>query len=109
MVVSAQTESFDKRLSQQLHVFSELSEMLTLRVLDLDERFKELEESRQFVRSLESDKNKELLLQTADRLSHLQSLLKEECKNKNACTELDGNNCELVMETQELSLDLEMT
>ena len=43
MAVCEKTESLEKRLSQQLHRFSELSEILTLRLLELEERLLALE------------------------------------------------------------------
>ena len=43
MTFSEQKASFEQRISNQLHVFSELSETLTLRLLEIEQRLSKLE------------------------------------------------------------------
>jgi len=47
-VSSDQTSSIEERLANQLHFFSELSEILTFRLLELEEKIISLEKSQEF-------------------------------------------------------------
>ena len=71
MATSNRDFSFDYRFSQQLEALSGLSESLTLKLLDLEERFEELEARKS---SFENQAEK-ILLDSKDRLKHLHSLL----------------------------------
>ncbi len=75
MAFSEQNFSFGQRLSQQLHCFSELSEALTLRILELDERIHTLEKSNAFSGIDTNESTKKLLAQSEQRVKYLQSLL----------------------------------
>ena len=63
--------SFEQKLSQQLNSFSALSETLTLRLLELEQRVLHLEE----VQSSLKDNTKKLLEESHSKVNHLQDLL----------------------------------
>tara|TARA_Y100001968_G_scaffold321768_1_gene356732 strand:+ start:909 stop:1349 length:441 start_codon:yes stop_codon:yes gene_type:complete len=63
--------SFEQKLSQQLNSFSALSETLTLRLLELEQRVLHLEE----VQSSLKDNTKKLLEESHSKVNHLQNLL----------------------------------
>ncbi len=78
MAIREQQASFEAKISQQLHLFSELSEMLTLRVLDLEERFKAFEISSHSQLNSQIEKTSELLRDSEEKMRNLQSLLKDD-------------------------------
>ncbi len=73
MVVSSEILSHDNRLTNQLEALIHLSEILTLRTLDLQERLKTLEEKTIAFKS----QSETALVETQDRLRNLQSLLEQ--------------------------------
>ncbi len=89
MAIRTTEASFEERLSNQLQLFSELSESLTLRVLDLEERFNALESSQNFKTSSEMEKTKKLLVDSAERVRHLQVLLQEDQEDRNSLLLMD--------------------
>ena len=75
MTVSENKASFEKLLSKQLHGFSQLSEVLILRLIKLEERVATLE-SRQFLKDDGChEATKKLLVDSEERVRHLQGLL----------------------------------
>lgn len=84
MAFRDQKASFEQRLGRQLHIFSELSEMLTLRLLDLEERFQALEAAQKSKKSSELDSTRELLINSEERVMHLQALLNEGQQDSNS-------------------------
>lgn len=94
MAFSEQTASIDQRLSKQLHGFSELSEVLTLRVLDLEERLKVLEKSRDLHESPFEETSKSLLAESEERFRHLTALLEESGEKESALHVLPDNSVE---------------
>ena len=75
MTVSENKASFEKLLSKQLHGFSQLSEALILRLLQLEERV-EILESSQFLKDDGChEATKKLLVDSEERVRHLQGLL----------------------------------
>lgn len=69
------TLCFDQMLSKQLQSFSEITEALTLRMLELEERLEVLEESRALHEKSTNDATKLLLNESEERVKHLQDLL----------------------------------
>ena len=75
MEVSEQSRSFEGLLSQQLFGFSEISETLTLRLLDLEERLSKLETANKTTPNVTEESSKELLEASQQRVLYLQGLL----------------------------------
>ncbi len=69
-----QSQTFPHLLSQQLHGLSELCETFTLRLLELEERFSKLENHLSEDHYSESSAQK-LLVESEERVKHLQELL----------------------------------
>ncbi|CAI8381882.1 MAG: Uncharacterised protein [Cyanobium sp. ARS6] len=69
-----------QQLSRQLHAVSEIAESLTLRLLALEERFEELNQTASSQRSVSGpdEASQQLLDESGDRLKHLQGLLDED-------------------------------
>ena len=95
MAFSEQTTSFDQHLSKQLHGFSELSEVLTLRVLDLEERLKALEEKGDLTDNKFEETSKSLLADSEKRVRHLTSLLEESIEREPALHVLPNNSVDV--------------
>ena len=75
MTVSENKASFEKLLSKQLHGFSQLSEALILRLIQLEERVAILESS-QFLKDDGCHQaTKKILVDSEERVRHLQGLL----------------------------------
>ena len=75
MTVSENKASFEKLLSKQLHGFSQLSEALILRILQLEERVAILESSQFLKDDGCHEATKKLLVDSEERVRHLQGLL----------------------------------
>ena len=75
MGMSEQTSSFEQRLSQQLHGFGELSEILTLRVLEIEQRLVLLEQAQGDNADPPKKATQVLLEESEERVRNLQSLL----------------------------------
>ena len=75
MTVSENKASFEKLLSKQLHGFSQLSEALILRLLQLEERVAILESSQFLKDDGCHEATKKLLVDSEERVRHLQGLL----------------------------------
>ena len=75
MTFSEQEASFENRISNQLHVFSELSEILTLRLLEIEQRLAHLESNAMSQDNLNQEDTDELLVKSQERAVHLKSLL----------------------------------
>ncbi len=75
MALSKQTETFSKRLSQQLHDFSELSETLTLRILELEDRLTTIEANEFFSANAIEETTQKMFLESEQKIRHLQRLL----------------------------------
>ena len=75
MTVSENQASFEKLLSKQLHGFSQLSEALILRLLQLEERVAILESSQFLKDDGCHEATKKLLVDSEERVRHLQGLL----------------------------------
>ncbi len=73
MAVSSEIVSYDNRLVNQLEALSHLSEKLTLRTLDLQDRLKTLGERPITYKGL----SEAVLVEIRDRLMNLQSLLEQ--------------------------------
>ncbi|MFL0763856.1 MAG: hypothetical protein AB8B40_07305, partial [Prochlorococcus sp.] len=67
--------SFEQLLGKQLHGFSELSESLILRLIQLEERVATLESSQALKDDSHHDATQELLAESEERVRHLQELL----------------------------------
>ncbi len=72
-------DSIDHRLSNQLHLFSELSEVLTLRLLDLELRVNQLEKLHRPKDSCADVAAQELLEGSEERVRNLRELLNTDC------------------------------
>lgn len=75
MTVSENKASFEKLLSKQLHGFSQLSEALILRLIQLEERVAILESSQFLKDDGCHEATKKLLVDSEERVRHLQGLL----------------------------------
>ena len=75
MTVSENKASFEKLLSKQLHGFSQLSEALILRLIQLEERVAILESSQFLKDDGCHEATKKLLVDSEERVRHLQMLL----------------------------------
>ena len=77
--MSISSQDLTQQLSGQLHLVSEISESLTLRLLALEERFNELSERSQSVEPEQADDSDSFLLlaDSSDRLEQLRGLLNE--------------------------------
>ena len=75
MTVSENQASFEKLLSKQLHGFSQLSEALILRLIQLEERVAILESSQFLKDDGCHEVTKKLLVDSEERVRHLQGLL----------------------------------
>ena len=75
MTVSENKASFEKLLSKQLHGFSQLSEALILRLIQLEERVAILESSQFLKDDGCHEGTKKLLVDSEERVRHLQGLL----------------------------------
>ncbi|KZR68279.1 hypothetical protein PMIT1313_01892 [Prochlorococcus marinus str. MIT 1313] len=75
MMVSENQASFEKLLSKQLHGFSQLSEALILRLIQLEERVAILESSQFLKDDGCHEATKKLLVDSEERVRHLQGLL----------------------------------
>ncbi len=75
MGMSDQTSSFEHRLSQQLHGFGELSEILTLRLLEIEQRLEKLEQAQACTGEVPQKSSEVLLEESEERVRNLQSLL----------------------------------
>ena len=75
MNVSEHPTSFEQLLGKQLHGFSELSESLILRLIQLEERVATLESSQALKDDSHHDATQELLAESEERVRHLQALL----------------------------------
>ncbi len=75
MATDDQALSVEQRLSQQLLCFSELSETLTLKLLDIEQRLSLLEKSESFVRLDKDELNEKILKDSQEKVMHLQTLL----------------------------------
>ena len=81
MALSEQTESIEQRLSQQMRWFSQLSETLTLRLLELEERVHNLEKTNKLIKSDSEDETQQLLSDSQEKVQHLQTLLQKPVRN----------------------------
>ncbi len=90
MTITNGKGSFEQRLSQQLHVFSELSELLTLRILELEERCTALEKSKESEEDFKDDSASRLLEDSEQRVRHLQDLLDLEKKEGLSLQVIEG-------------------
>ncbi len=75
MTVSENKASFEKLLSKQLHGFSQLSEALILRLIQLEERVATLESSQCLKHDCCHEATKKLLVDSEERVRRLQGLL----------------------------------
>ncbi|WP_413358113.1 hypothetical protein [Prochlorococcus sp. MIT 1201] len=75
MTVSENKASFEKLLSKQLHGFSQLSEALILRLIQLEERVATLESSQCLKDDDCHEATKKLLVDSEESVRHLQGLL----------------------------------
>jgi hypothetical protein len=76
MAVSEQPSTFEHLLSKQLHSFSELTETLTLRLLELEERVASFEVESNTPKEVQLDEVTHALLEESkDRVGHLLGLL----------------------------------
>ena len=71
MATSERNFSFEYRFSQQLEALSCLSESLTLKILELEERLKELENKKLMF----ANEPEKILRDSEERMKHMQSLL----------------------------------
>ncbi len=77
MDVNSQSRSFESLVSKQLSALSELSEIITLRVLELEEKLLKLEKESAGFRSKDSLLTNQLLQNSEARVVHLQGLLNQ--------------------------------
>ncbi len=77
MALTDQKFSFEHLLSHQLKGFSQLTESLTFRILELEERISSLEESFASADLNVVSSTKELLAESELKVRHLKDLLKE--------------------------------
>ena len=70
MVSSDQTSFIEERLANQLHFFSELSEILTLRLLELEERIISLEKSQEIRPEEMQSSSQQLLRDSESKVRH---------------------------------------
>ena len=75
MTVSENQASFEKLLSKQLHGFSQLSEALILRLVQLEERVATLENSQFLKDDGCHEATNTLLVDSEERMRHLQGFL----------------------------------
>ena len=77
MAAGESSSAMVQQLSRQLHAVSEIAESLTLRMLALEERFGQIESSFNSAahQSDDDDDSRQLLVESSDRLKHLQGLL----------------------------------
>ncbi len=93
MAFTDQTFSIEQRLSQQLHCFSELTEVLTLRVLELEDRLSVLERSEALKGRDKNDFDKHILDASQEKVMYLQNLLAVKNNNEaNSAESLDQND-----------------
>ncbi len=78
MPLSKKTLSIQQRASEQLHTLSELSETLTLRLLDIEARVSSLEKDLDSNQIEGIDTSQELLSQSEERVQYLKNLLETE-------------------------------
>ncbi len=107
MTITEPIESFDQSLSKQLHRFSELSETLTLRLLELEERIKSIET----VQIGTSEHTKQLLQASEERVRHLEHLLNSSQVTSNTFQALDEDSSggERLKNIQELEITKEIS
>ncbi len=104
MVLSDQKISFENLLSQQLQGFSQLTESLTLRLLELEERLDKLENPPEVDQAFEGRSTHELLVESEKVVRHLKGLLNKDYSP----TELfNSESVSLIGEQSEQSLDPE--
>ncbi len=70
--------SLEQRLSQQLHLLSELSETLTMRILEIEERLLIFENEHKNMQNFNIADTADLLMKSEERVRNLQSLLQAE-------------------------------
>ncbi len=105
MALTDQKFSFEHLLSQQLKGFSQLTESLTFRILELEERISSLEESFASADLNAVSSTKELLAESELKVRHLKDLLKEsQSGSLNSSTESVENDCGYFKE-QEIVLE----
>ncbi len=75
MELTKKDPSMEQRVTEQLHLFSELSETLTLRLLELEERFAALERSQSSTEKISDQNFQDLMRLTEEKLRGAQSLL----------------------------------
>lgn len=75
MATDDQALSVEQRLSKQLLCFSELSETLTLKLLEIEERLSNLEKTESLIRLDKDQLNEKILKDSQEKVMHLQTLL----------------------------------
>ncbi len=78
MAFGEQAASLDRDLIQQLHGLSELSETLTLRLLEIEERIESLEKAHTFSENETGFATQALLDESEEKVKHLQNLLEKQ-------------------------------
>ncbi len=77
MTLNNKTYSFDQRVGLQFYDLIELSESLTIRLIELEEKINLLEANLPLKEFTLEERNKQLLLDTEKRLRNLQILLNQ--------------------------------
>ena len=75
MEISEHSVSFDPRVIKQLHSLSQLSETLTLRVLEIEEKLRMLENAKSSPEDSLSDYSQQLLKDSEEKMQQISSLL----------------------------------
>lgn len=93
MAVSEHPASFEQLFSKRLHGFSELSESLILRLIQLEERVAKLESSQALKEECHHDATQELLAESEERVRHLEGLLNSDpikCSSLHAISDVSA-------------------
>ncbi len=102
MALSEGRLSLEQRLSQQLHLLSQLSETLTLRLLELEEKLLRLEESHSFDFNVSKENTHNLLEESEGRVRNLQNLLALEKNSLGALDSQPDSSIETTFEERDL-------
>ena len=106
MAFSEQTVSFEKRLGQQLHSLGELSEALTLKLLEIEARVKNIEERNISIESNNRFIASEFFQEIEKRVDYLQGLLDVGGVGENHLNERNKVSCEINCHEKEDSMRL---
>ncbi len=88
MTLGEQTTSLEKRFGRQLHILSELCEVLTLRLIELEERLSLLETNGSFENNQSSEVTRNLLEESEVKVRYLQRLLSRDDHQEDCASEV---------------------